>query len=252
MSLDTPPSLQSNSCTKEIQIATTNIDGYQVHLIDTPGFNDDDMSESDVLVEIAKYLQTGGVRLSGILYLHPISDSRMGGAGRRNLKMLQDLVGQENMGNVKLITTKWHSVTTSESDIRLHDLISDFWKGMIAAGAQHDRYDGTSEDGKRIVRSVLKTSPVTLLFQQELQEGREVEQTSAGKSLMKELAKLKERYDRELKEIKDGVAVEREEFQEALRKRDEAAEQVQKLHEANIASMQVQIDKLKEWKCVMM
>ena len=69
-------------------------------------------------------------------------------------------------------------------------------------------FDGTGEYWKRIVRSVLKTSPVTLLFQQELQEGREMEQTSAGKSLMGALIKLQEKYERELKELKGGVAAE--------------------------------------------
>jgi len=134
-----------------------------VHLIDTPGFNDDDLNDSDILLEIAGYLKTG-VQLSGIIYLHPISDGRMGGTGKRNLELLQNLVGQENMGNVKLITTKWHSVTPEESKTRLDDLVLHFWNGMIAAGAQVDRYNSTDEDGKRIVQSVLKTSPVNLLF----------------------------------------------------------------------------------------
>ena len=158
-----------------------------MHLINTPGFNDDNLNDSDILLEIVGYLKTG-VQLSGIIYLHPISDGRIGGTGKRNLELLQNLVGQENMGNVKLITTK--SVTPEESKTRLDDLVLHFWNGMTAAGAQVDRYDGTDEDGKRIIQSVLKTSPVNLLFQQELQEGREVEQTSAGKSLMEAFIKL--------------------------------------------------------------
>jgi len=223
-----------------------------VHLIDTPGFNDDDLNDTDILLEIAGYLKTG-VRLSGILYLHPISDSRIGGTGKRNLELLQNLVGQENMSNVKLITTKWHGATPEEGKIRLNDLVSHFWNGMIAAGAQVDRYDGTDEDGKRIVQSVLKTSPVKLLFQQELQDGREVEDTSAGKSLMEAFNKLQEKYERELKELRDGIEAEREKYEEALRKRDEAADQIRKLHEGKISSMQKQIEDLeKEWRCVVM
>ena len=71
--------------------------------------------------------------------------------------------------------SSWHRASPNESERRFDDLTGDFWKGMIAVGAQVDRYDGTGENGKRIIRSVLKTSPVILLFQQELQEGREVE-----------------------------------------------------------------------------
>lgn len=239
------------SCTKNIQIATTSIDGYDVHLIDTPGFNDDELKDSDILLEIAKCLKTG-VHLSGILYLHPISDGRMGGAGKRNLELLQNLVGPENMRNVKLITTKWCSVTPKESKVRLHDLVSGFWSEMIVNGAQFDRYDGTGEDGKRIVQSILKTAPVTLLFQEELRKGYQLAETSAGKSLMEKFAKLQEKYEREVRELKDGVAAEREKYEEALRKRDEAAEQVRKLHEGRIKEMQGRISELERRRCLVM
>jgi len=73
-----------------------------------------------------------------------------------------------------------------------------------------------------------------------------VEQTSAGKSLMEAFIKLQEKYERELKELKDGVAAEREKYEEALRKRDEAADQIRKLHDEKISSMQGQIEDLQK------
>ncbi|PMD48045.1 hypothetical protein L207DRAFT_446809 [Hyaloscypha variabilis F] len=146
------------SCTKDIQIATTQIDGYEVHLIDTRGFDDENLNDTDILLEIADYLKTG-VILSGIIYLHPMDRTRMGGTGKRNLKLLQNLVGRNNMGNVKLITSKWNGVTPEDGNRRLDELVKDFWNGMITAGAQVDSYNGTEEDGKRIVQNILKTSP---------------------------------------------------------------------------------------------
>ncbi|KAH7095980.1 P-loop containing nucleoside triphosphate hydrolase protein [Paraphoma chrysanthemicola] len=233
------------SCTKEFQVATTQIDGCTVHLIDTPGFNDDELKDTDILLEIAEYLQTG-VQLSAVLYLHPINDSRLGGTGKRNLELLQNLVGRENMGNVKLVTTKGSRATDEERGTRLDDLVSKFWKGMITAGAQVDHYDGSTEDGKRIVGSVLRSSPVKLLFQQELQDGSEVEQTSAGKSLMEAFIRLQERYEKELKELKET----HEMYEEALRKRDETAEQARKLHETRIKGLEEKIGKM--WDCAVM
>ena len=113
---------------------------YEVHPIDTPGFNDDELTDSDILIDIAEYLKTG-IRLSGVLYLHPITDSRIGGGGgeggwQKDLEMLRNLVGPENMGSVKLITTKWSGVTNKESKVRLDDLLSDFWREMVANRAQ--------------------------------------------------------------------------------------------------------------------
>lgn len=216
-----------------------------MHLIDTPGFNDDELKDTDILLEIAGYLKTG-VQLSAVLYLHPINDSRLGGTGKRNLELLQNLVGRENMSNVKLVTTKGSRATQEERGIRLDDLVSKFWKEMITTGAQVDHYDGSIEDGKRIVGSVLKTSPIKLLFQQELQDGSEVEQTSAGKSLLEAFTKLQEKYEKELRELKEA----HEKYEEALQKRDVAAEQIQKLHEAKIRDLEEKIGKM--WNCAVM
>lgn len=242
------------SCTKEIQVATLHIDGCKVHLIDTPGFNDDELKDTDILLEIAQYLKSG-VQLSAVLYLHPINESRIGGTGKRNLELLQNLVGRENMSNVKLVTTKGNR--TMQEDRRLDDLVSKFWKDMITAGAQIDHYDGSMEDGKRIVESVLKTSPVKLLFQRELQDGNEVGQTSAGKSLMEAIAKLQEKYEKEVKELKEAQEQYEETlrkrdlaYEEALRNRDLAAEQARKLHEGKIRDLEERIDKM--WSCAVM
>ncbi|KEZ40817.1 hypothetical protein SAPIO_CDS8009 [Scedosporium apiospermum] len=72
------------SCTKEPEISSIRINGQDLHLIDTPGFDDTEMKDSDILLQIAEYLNTD-VRLSGILYLHPITTRRVGGAATRNL-----------------------------------------------------------------------------------------------------------------------------------------------------------------------
>ncbi|CAI6099599.1 unnamed protein product [Clonostachys chloroleuca] len=214
------------SCTKQIHIATTYVNKYEVHLINTPGFNNDELEDSDILYKITNYLKTG-IRLSGILYLHPITDSRMGGPSKRNLDLLRNLVGPENMGNIKLITT---NITDEESKGYLHNLLSDFWREILANRAQIDRYNGTGEDGKRIIRSILRTAPVTLLLQAELNKGIHLVQTSAGKSLMEEFNKLQEKCERGLQELKDNAAAEREKYEEALRKRDKVAEQARKLY----------------------
>jgi hypothetical protein len=171
----------------------------------------------------------------------------MGGSATRNLEMFQKLVGQDNMKNVKLVTTMWSEVLRKEDgDKRLDQLVKEFWNGMIVAGAQVERYDCTGEDGKRIISSILNTSPVTLLFQQEIRDGRSLEDTSAGKSLMGAFIKLQEIYERDVKGLKDNAAADRERYEEALRKRDNAAEQIRKLQEERIAELQARIKGLEE------
>ncbi|PMD26343.1 hypothetical protein NA56DRAFT_537804, partial [Hyaloscypha hepaticicola] len=192
------------SCTKEIQVATMRIDGYEVHLIDTPGFDDTELTDSDILIRIAGYLVTD-VRLSGILYLHPISTTRMGGAATRNLKMFQNLVGKDNMGNVKLITTKWAGVTPEQGQLYLKELVGEFWNSMIAAGAHVERCDDIAKDGKRIIQTILKTSPVTLRFQQEIQDGLQPEETAAYKVVRDGLDELQKKYNRDIQRLQEQL-----------------------------------------------
>lgn len=69
-------------------------DTTNVYLVDTPGFDDTNLSNTDVLREIATWL-TGScnneVKLNGILYLHRITDPRMGGSAKKNLFMFKKL-----------------------------------------------------------------------------------------------------------------------------------------------------------------
>ena len=79
-----------------------------VHLIDTPGFDDTKKSDTDVLKDIAGWLLKAyqqDIRLSGMVYLHSISETRMKGSHMTNLRMFQKLAGLENMGHVILTTT---------------------------------------------------------------------------------------------------------------------------------------------------
>ena len=82
--------------------------GTTVHLIDTPGFDDTRKSDTDVLKDIAGWLLVAyrdNIRLSGMVYLHSISETRMKGSHMTNLRMFQKLAGLKNMKHVILTTT---------------------------------------------------------------------------------------------------------------------------------------------------
>jgi hypothetical protein len=121
--------------------------------------------------------------------------------------MFQSLVGEENMGNANLLTTMWSRVKPEEGQERLDKLVRDYWNVMVAAGAQVKRCNNTAEDGMHIIRSILKTSPPILLkFQSEIQDGLELNETSAGKFVMDQLADMREKHDKEIKELREQLA----------------------------------------------
>ena len=100
---------------------------YDVFFADTPGFDDTTMSDTDVLKNIVLWLglmREQSIKLSGIIYLHRITDNRVGGLAWRNLRMLHSLVGADKMANVLLVSTRWEDVRPIFLDILTVSLIN--------------------------------------------------------------------------------------------------------------------------------
>ena len=72
-----------DSCTKEVQVTLPFLLGeHRVVLVDTPGFDDDEMSDTDVLAMIATFLEESYVKLMldsqrTVCFLPPYADSKM-------------------------------------------------------------------------------------------------------------------------------------------------------------------------------
>ena len=82
---------------------------YEIHLIDSPGFDDDSTDDVDILHNIAEYLNTTyklKERLAGVLYLHDITKNKMGGSGTRNIRMLEKMIGMDKFKYCTVLTTK--------------------------------------------------------------------------------------------------------------------------------------------------
>ena len=100
---------------------------YDVFFADTPGFDDTTRSDTDVLKNIVLWLglmREQSIKLSGIIYLHRITDNRVGGLAWRNLRMLHSLVGADKMANVLLVSTRWEDVRPIFLDILTVSLIN--------------------------------------------------------------------------------------------------------------------------------
>ncbi|KAG1820800.1 hypothetical protein EV424DRAFT_1322661, partial [Suillus variegatus] len=91
------------SCTSEVQaMKSFKLNGLEVTLIDTLGFDDTSHSDMDILTMIGAYLsQTSvfihGAKLAGIIYMHHISDFWIGGTNKQNFKMFLELCGQSTL-----------------------------------------------------------------------------------------------------------------------------------------------------------
>ncbi|KAJ4997042.1 P-loop containing nucleoside triphosphate hydrolase protein [Colletotrichum sp. SAR 10_66] len=188
------------SCTREVTVYRYQYDNFtNVYLVDTPGFDDTNLSDSDVLKEIATWM-TGSynneVKLTGILYLHRITDPRMGGSARKNLFMFKKLCGPEALKHVVLVTTMWELVDEKTGLERQAELetTEDFWGYMLAKGSRIEKHMNTAHSAhhniSRFMSQSRPTTPVLLAIQDEMvNKNKNLDETEAGKGLESVLAK---------------------------------------------------------------
>ena len=90
---------------------------YEIHLLDSPEFDDGTIVDSINLDKIATYLNFNyelKKRLAGVLYLHDVTKGKVGGVAQRNLRMLERMIGVKNFGYCTFVTTKWGSNRSDE------------------------------------------------------------------------------------------------------------------------------------------
>jgi hypothetical protein len=115
-----------------------------ITLIDTPGFDDSSVSDLEILWTLSKWLKEHceeGQLLTGIIYLHPITKTRVEGSTLRALTIMKKLCGDDNLKNIILVTTFWNEVTDEVAVKREKELIStdNLWKQMIDQGSRVER-----------------------------------------------------------------------------------------------------------------
>ncbi|PPQ95244.1 hypothetical protein CVT26_014935 [Gymnopilus dilepis] len=213
------------SCTDDVQATQRfSLDGRPVMLIDTPGFDDTTKSDTDILTLIAGFLAAtyqGGQKLAGVIYIHRISDFRMGGISTRNFKMFRQLCGESTLKNVVILTNMWGEVDKKVGEAREHELATQdmFFKPVLDKGGRLMRHDNTRESANNILRQIFKNHPLTLQIQTELiDQKKDISETAAGEELNRELAKQLKKHQEEMRSLQ-------EEMKEAIRAKDEEYKQ---------------------------
>ncbi|KAI0925626.1 hypothetical protein AcV5_008311 [Taiwanofungus camphoratus] len=230
------------SCTSSVEIsATFEMSGRSITLIDTPGFDDTTRSDTDILKMIALFLSTtyeNNRKLSGVIYMHRISDFRMTGISRRNFSMFRKLCGDETLKNVVIVTNMWGEVSEEKGLARERELATDdiLFKPVLQKGAQMMRHDNTYQCAMTILGQLINNRPKALRIQRELvDEHKDISQTAAGEELARELAELARKHREELQQVQ-------KEMREALLAKDletrKELEQVRKELESNVKKIE--------------
>ena len=192
----------------------------RVHLIDTLGFDNAIRTNRDILEELASWLSATydeNIRMSGMIYLHRISDVRIQGSARRNLIMFQKLCGPGCLPNIILATTFWDITDAGLGAARERSLIEkeDFWGFMHSHGSAVLRHSGSRVSAMAVLEWALRNRRrLTLQIQREINiEGCYLDETEAGRELMGDISKKRQRLELDLRKLK-------EDYEEARKNRD--------------------------------
>jgi GTPase Era involved in 16S rRNA processing len=213
------------SCTSDVRaVQYIHPDGPRYVIIDTPGFDDTNVPDTEILSRIAQYLKNTykrDIHLAGIVYLHRISDNRMAGSPLKNLRMFAKLCGDDAIGNVILATTMWDRTKEDVGSQREAELKTKYWHGMLAMGSQVHRFRGTFESAWTILDSITRKKRIhALLLHEELDDfQRQLSETQAGAALYNQLQKLLAEQKETLRKLRDEAEAENnEELVEELTK----------------------------------
>ncbi|KZP04214.1 hypothetical protein FIBSPDRAFT_767782 [Athelia psychrophila] len=168
-------------------------DQGSVIFVDTPGFDDTNRSDIEILAQIAGWfvkVYKEKVALSAILYLHRISDNRMAGSPLKNLKMFASMCGQEAMPHVILATTMWSETKLATGERRETELKTTFWADMIAQGCTVQRFEDTYDSAWQIVGDSLAGEENIILSHEIYDDKKNLNETGAGIKLTEELNRL--------------------------------------------------------------
>jgi hypothetical protein len=163
----------------------------RICLIDTPGFDDTHRSDADILQEVTFWLVKSyelGIRLSGIIYLHRITDVRLGGSAIRGLNVFKAMCGADNFHGVTMATTFWDKVDdfdkAREDQTQLLKNPS-FWKDLADGKCTTRSLTAGRTSAVELVTAIAHSNKrLTLTMQSQLvDEGLRIYETDAGKVL---------------------------------------------------------------------
>jgi len=209
-------------------------------LVDTPGFDDTFIKDTDILADIATWLNEGydnNVKLTGIVYLHRIADNKLGNAGMKTLRLFRALCGESGLKSVVLATTHWPRVVT-ETELKRERQLKEhqrMWKTMIQNGCKIWRQNRDQESALEIIKHLITINkPFHPQLAEEMGRGATLDETAAGKEIEAEFDRIKKEFEKRLEEM-------RKELEDAYKKRDQEREEELEDLRADIGAQQEQL-----------
>jgi hypothetical protein len=229
--------------TRHPTIYTTQINSQRVLLLDTPGFDDSVVDNLAVLDEIVSNLyffalQRSHIHVRGVIFLHDISEVRMGASEKKTWSILEAFCGSQSMGHVVVGTTLWSpegSIKFMKEVKREAEYLRSYWRDIYRTVRLP--YNDTLA-ALSIATSLLEKPPTLLLVQGEmLQPPHTVENTTVGRVAMPEgraerekLQKAIDEQQRQQRQLEESFKRQEEENQRRREEEKKQREEQERLH----------------------
>ena len=144
-----------DSCTQEVTQVHILIDGMSVCLVDTPGFDDTNRADNEILSLIHTWLTNKNMSISLVLYIQRITDVRMRGMSLKNMSMIEKFCDR-GMECLHFVTSMW-DIVGDDGNKREMELITNYWKLALSKGSGFARL-GSISHNLSLLRKLLANS----------------------------------------------------------------------------------------------
>ncbi|ETN44123.1 uncharacterized protein HMPREF1541_10673 [Cyphellophora europaea CBS 101466] len=195
------------SATEEVVPYSFSYGGFNITLIDTPGFDDSRFNDDVIVDKILEWLRTSAnqnQRLSGIVYMHRITDNRIQGSARSSMQMFRRLCGPEYFSNVVLATSFWNSVDLSVGARRERELYEndDFCGLLSKQGLRIARTGYGVREDRRLLLKIAQNKTALLEAQKQMQAGVPPCKTAAAEAVADDLNHWAQIFNKDLEDMR--------------------------------------------------
>ncbi|KAI0554755.1 hypothetical protein F4679DRAFT_579096 [Xylaria curta] len=166
-------------------------DSIQFDMVDTPGFDDPHRDDFEVLKDICEFLDN----VSGIIYCHRITDTRLIGDSRLNLEIIKAMCGKRIHSRIVICSSMRNTSPRNptrhqleEPRARMEQLLSTIFRDLMETGAKYMEFRADQSDLYRDILksfSSLRFAPKMAILEK-LSHQRSAQETSSGKVIEEE------------------------------------------------------------------
>jgi hypothetical protein len=148
------------------------------------------------------------MKLTGIIYIHPIDEVRMKGSAVKNLIMFRKMIGESNMNRCCMVTTKWSREVYEIAVEREKGLRDGFWKPIRDRGARVVRFEDSEKSALDIINPLLTHESFTSKLTTEMvEQHKSLGQTEAGQEVCDQLEETKKSHEEQIQQLKKEHSV---------------------------------------------